>query len=125
MLVRFDAVEERGVDGRVAQRGHRAEQLERPVRIAARHVALPAPGPRVDERLRVVESFGQAQDVETRMADERVAPVDDDVVHTIGPDIAGVQVTVDEYVGQTGGGDLVQAGRQVGHEFVYARVGAV
>ena len=79
MLGRLDVRDEPVVDHRAAQVGDRPEQVKGALRLASRHFGPPALRPLGDEvpAIGLLEAVGERQDVERRVADERVAPVDD------------------------------------------------
>lgn len=112
MFCRFYACQERGVGGRVVEWRQAGGQFRCSFRVAAGCCSVPVAAPLRGQVWVGVVAL-QADQVEYRVADGAVRPVEDDVAAAFGADVAGVEVAVDEGVGDAAFGQFGEGGRQV------------
>ncbi len=120
MFGRFDAIEETLVDDGLASGGDGSEQGGGTRRVRAGHGRAPLPQPMLADG-----GDGIARDaleecglVQQGMADAAVAPVEQGEGAAVAAEITGMEIAMDERVGEAAGCQLDKAARQTAQELV-------
>ena len=126
-LRRLDVVQELLVDDRSVERAQRPRQLGRAAGVAAGHLACPLALPDADGSALVArgEVLQGRPQVEHRVADATVAPVEDPVAAGTSAHVAGMEVAVHQGVRYPAGGQCREALRQGIDEDVETAPGVV